>query len=164
MNKKTNFPILFFLQNKLVLLCFQKLKLSLSHLQETKHNLNYLISLKQKEIRDIEKAENRDYIKDLSKICIFLESFQKQLLLDYEEIQSSSDSSTNINPLIQDFKIEFKLYKTLISSLVLMISNICFCFIINPFFNTSFREKVCGESTGICYDVSSPEIFHKTSV
>ena len=44
-------------------------------------NVDKLLSLKQKEIRDIEKAENRDYIKDLSKICIFLESFQKQLLL-----------------------------------------------------------------------------------
>ena len=39
--------------------------------------------------RDIEKAENRDYIKDLSKICIYLESFQNQLLSDYL-IQSSS--------------------------------------------------------------------------
>lgn len=87
-------------------------------------NVDKLLSLKQKEIRDIEKAENRDYIKDLSKICIYLESFQNQLLSDYEEIQSSTDSSTNIDPLIQDFKIEFKLYKTLISSLVLMISNI----------------------------------------
>lgn len=38
-------------------------------------NVDKLLSLKQKEIRDIEKAENRDYIKDLSKICIYLESF-----------------------------------------------------------------------------------------
>ena len=87
-------------------------------------NVDKLISLKQKEIRDIEKSENRDYMKDLSKICIFLESFQKQLLLDYDSIQNSIDNPDDITHRIKNFDREFEFYKALISSLVLMISNI----------------------------------------
>ena len=63
-------------------------------------------------------------MKDLSKICLFLESFQKQLLLDYDSIQNSIGTPNDIDSRIKNFDREFKFYKALISSLILMISNI----------------------------------------
>ena len=112
--------------NKLVLAFNQKYDIDNNNrldIAETT-NVDKLLSLKQKEIRDVEKSENRDYLKDLSKICLFLESFQKQLLLDYDSIQNSIGTPNDIDSRIKNFDREFKFYKALISSLILMISNI----------------------------------------
>ncbi|MEO2147954.1 MAG: hypothetical protein ABGW56_02735 [Flavobacteriaceae bacterium] len=84
-------------------------------------NIEKLFSNNQKQIREIEKAENRDYIKDLTQVCMFLESFQKQLELDYSEIQSSTNS---VSIKITQFEESLRTYKALMSGMVLMISNI----------------------------------------
>lgn len=84
-------------------------------------NIEKLFSNNQKQIREIEKAENRDYIKDLTQVCMFLESFQKQLELDYFNIQSSTNS---VSSKITQFEESLRTYKALMSGMVLMISNI----------------------------------------
>ena len=85
-------------------------------------NIEKIIKNKQKDIRDIEKKEKRDYLKDFSKISLFLNSFQSQLVSDYKDIQNSGNDFDSINSKIEFFEKDYKLYKTLLSSMILMIS------------------------------------------
>jgi len=92
-------------------------------------SVELIIKSKQKVIRDIEKQENRDYLKDFLKIQIFLEGYQKQLVQDFNEIQNlyevtSSNSIIIAKEKISSFKGDYNIYKSLISSLVLMITNL----------------------------------------
>lgn len=85
-------------------------------------NIEKIIKNKQKEIREIEKKENRDYLKDFSKISLFLNSFQSQLVSDYEDIQNSGNDFDSINSKIKYFDQDYRLYKTFLSSMILMVS------------------------------------------
>jgi|TARA_B110000211_G_C14010853_1_gene523058 DNA repair exonuclease SbcCD ATPase subunit len=92
-------------------------------------SVELILKEKQKEIRVIEKQEGRDYLKDLSKINIFLNSYQKQLVQDYNDIQIMCDledltSISIANEKISNFENDLNIYKVLLSSLVLMISNL----------------------------------------
>lgn len=87
-------------------------------------NIEKIIKNKQKEIREIEKKENRDYLKDFSKISLFLNSFQSQLVSDYNDIQNSGNDYGLINSKIEDFEKDYKIYKTLLSSMILMVSHV----------------------------------------
>lgn len=92
-------------------------------------NIELIIKQKQPAIRKIEKQEKRNYLSDFTKINIFLDSFQKQLVDDYEDIQSFCEIENKISLSIAQQKIEtfesnITSYKALMSSLVLMISNL----------------------------------------
>lgn len=92
-------------------------------------SVELILKENQKEIRFLEKKEGRDYLKDFSKINIFLDSYQKQLVEDYRNIQKMCDledsiSITNVNENISNFENDLSIYKLLMSSLVLMISNV----------------------------------------
>lgn len=88
-----------------------------------------IITKKQTLIRKLEKRENRDYLKDLSKVNLFLEAFQKQLTQDYTALQNLCDVESRAtlnfaNQKISDFQNDLNTYKALMSGLVLMISNL----------------------------------------
>lgn len=92
-------------------------------------NIELIIKQKQTTIRKIEQQENRNYLKDFTKINIFLDSFKKQLIDDYEDIQSfcnieNSVSLSDAQQKIETFESNITSYKALMSSLVLMISNL----------------------------------------
>jgi len=92
-------------------------------------SINVLLKTHQVKIREIEKLEKRDYLRDFSKINIFLNSFQEQLLFDYAAIQDYADArskqpQTELKENILEFEKNLKVYKTLIASLVLMIINL----------------------------------------
>ena len=92
-------------------------------------NIELIIKQKQPAIRKIEKQENRNYLRDFTKINIFLDSFQKQLVDDYEDIQSFCEIENKISlssaqQKIETFESNITSYKALMSSLVLMISNL----------------------------------------
>lgn len=95
---------------------------------ETK-SIELIIKDKQQSIREIEKQENRNYLKDFTKINIFLESFQRQLINDFKEIQELCEiekevSLSNAHQKIETFDVNITSYKALMSSLVLMMSNL----------------------------------------
>tara|TARA_Y100000385_G_scaffold257312_1_gene284420 strand:+ start:107 stop:1246 length:1140 start_codon:yes stop_codon:yes gene_type:complete len=92
-------------------------------------NIELIIKQKQSAIRKIEKQENRNYLRDFTKINIFLDSFQKQLVNDYEDIQSFCEIENKISlssaqQKIETFENNITSYKALMSSLVLMVSNL----------------------------------------
>ena len=92
-------------------------------------NIELIIKQKQPAIRKIEKQENRNYLRDFTKINIFLDSFQKQLVDDYEDIQSFCEIENKISlssaqQKIETFESNITSYKALMSGLVLMISNL----------------------------------------
>lgn len=92
-------------------------------------NIELIIKQKQTSIREIEHQENRNYLKDFSKINIFLDSFKKQIIDDYKDIQDFCKIENNVTLTAAQLKIEtferdITLYKALMSSLVLMISNL----------------------------------------
>lgn len=92
-------------------------------------NIELFIKKKQPAIRKIEKQENRNYLKDFTKINIFLDSFQKQLVNDYDCIQGFCEIENKISlsdaqQSIETFESNITSYKALMSSLVLMISNL----------------------------------------
>ena len=92
-------------------------------------SVELILKEKQKEIRVIEKQEGRDYLKDLSKINNFLNSYQNQLVQNYNDIQimCNIEDSTPISLAknkISNFENDLNIYKALMSSLVLLISNL----------------------------------------
>ena len=91
--------------------------------------VNLIIKQKQSAIRALEKSENRDYLKDLSKINIFLDSYQAQLVIEFNALQeygrnNSYNSNLPTDLEIQNFMNDVRTYKALLSSLVLMITHL----------------------------------------
>jgi hypothetical protein len=92
-------------------------------------SITQIITEQQTLIRELEKTENRDYLKDFSKINLFLETFQKQLIQDYTTLQNLCDVESRptlnfANQKISGFQNDLNTYKALMSGLVLMISNL----------------------------------------
>lgn len=89
---------------------------------ESRH-IDQIIEKNQVKIREIEKSENKSYIPDLVKINIFLNDYQKGLIIEFDKIQSDIEILDYKNNL-EIFKRDLNFYKVLITNLLLMIRNL----------------------------------------
>ena len=91
-------------------------------LVESTH-IDQLIQNNQVKIREIEKSENKSYIPDLVKINLFLNDYQKGIIIEFDKIQSNIENVDYKNNL-DIFKRDLNFYKVLITNLILMIRNL----------------------------------------
>ena len=91
-------------------------------LVESTH-IDQLIENNQVKIREIEKSENKSYIPDLVKINLFLNDYQKGIIIEFDKIQSEIENVDYKNNL-DIFKRDLNFYKVLITNLILMIRNL----------------------------------------
>lgn len=122
-------------------------------------HMDKLIELNQVKIRKIEKLENKTYIPDLVKINLFLNNYQKGLVNDYNEIQSSVESLEYKNTL-DIFNRDFNFYKILISNLIIMVDSIVNDNLIKYYkiremfdkisiFESNYEKKLISELVGV---------------
>lgn len=87
-------------------------------------NIDKLLSKHQKNIREIEKAENTSFIPDLVKVNTYLNDYQNNLVEEFKSVNNSYSEDTDVDSKTKKFTEDFEMYKVLISTLVLMIDSI----------------------------------------
>ncbi len=87
-------------------------------------NINLLITKHEKNIRDIEKNESKNYLEELIRLKNYITEYQNNLTKEFNRIKISYSYGIPVKSNIKKFIKNYKFYQMLISCLVLMIDNI----------------------------------------
>jgi len=87
-------------------------------------NINLLITKHEKNIRDIEKNESKNYLEELIRLKNYINAYQNNLTKEFNSIKISYSYGIPVKSNIKKFIKNYKFYQMLISCLVLMIDNI----------------------------------------
>ena len=87
-------------------------------------NINLLITKHEKNIRDIEKNESKNYLEELIRLKNYINEYQNNLTKEFNSIKIRYSYGIPVKSNIKKFIKNYKFYQMLISCLVLMIDNI----------------------------------------
>tara|TARA_Y100001970_G_scaffold189159_1_gene230026 strand:- start:2690 stop:4588 length:1899 start_codon:yes stop_codon:yes gene_type:complete len=87
-------------------------------------NINLLITKYEKNIRDIEKNESKNYLEELIRLKNYINEYQNNLTKEFNSIKIRYSYGIPVKSNIKKFIKNYKFYQMLISCLVLMIDNI----------------------------------------